>query len=442
MKTKLINLYYRLSHNFWFLPALTVLFGVISSAVMLKLDRIAFETGLAVYLELLASEPEGARAVMSVIAGSMITVTGVVFSITIVALTLASSQFGPRMLSNFMKDRGNQLVLGIFISTFVYCIVILKVIRSGEDSAYVPNLSVSFGVFLAFISVCVLIYFINHAAESIQASRIISNIKSDLESKINRYQKPLDIPSGKHIDPWKSRYGIPPDFNDYSAPVFSEKSGYIQAINFDRIYSYATDNNLIIELLHKPGGYLSHSVPLVNIYPQDSLTYSVSGFINDCFITGNKRTSEQDIEFAIDQLVEIAVRSLSPGINDPFTAINSIDVLGDILLRLSRKSFPEQYRFDSNNRLRVIKKKDDFDDLADTALNQIRQNSGSTPSTTIRLLEILEMLTANITVNERKKALLKHATMIQAMAHANMAEKLDLEKVDLIYQKIVKNSGN
>lgn len=443
MKTKLLNFWYRIRYSYWFFPALMVLGSIILHYVMIFLDNLVISMGWSeIYTWMYPNKPEGARAVLSTIAGSMITVAGVVFSITMVALTLASTQFGPRLLINFIKDTGNQIVLGTFLSTFVYCLLILRTIRSGEVASYVPDISISVGVMLALLSIMVLIYFIHHVAESIQASNIINNVKGDLDKIVNNLLPSTDVTTNRSVkNPWMTLEDIPSDFNENCQDAVATKSGYIQAIDISGIKNFAISNQVIIKLNYKPGNYIFRGSAFARIYPGETIDISTAGILNSYFITGSNRTNEQDIEFAVDQLVEIAVRSLSPGINDPFTAITCIDQLGDVLNTLKNKSFHEELVYDENNRLRLIRKRLTFSDLMDSALNQIRQNSKTIASVTIRLLKILRVLSQDVKSDEIRHSIYKHAKMINRGAEAGITEELDRKKALDIYSGILENLG-
>lgn len=418
-----------------------VLGSIILHFITIFLDNLVISSEwLEIYTWLYPNKPAGARAVLSTIAGSMITVAGVVFSITMVALTLASTQFGPRLLINFIKDTGNQIVLGTFLSTFVYCLLILRTIRSGEETSYVPDISISVGVILALLSIGVLIYFINHVAEAIQASNIINNVKEDLDGTVNKLLPGIGTNSSVK-NPWMTLQKIPSDFNENYKDAVATKNGYIQAIDISGIKNFAISNQFIIKLNYQPGDYIFRGSPFARIYPGETTDLSTAGKLNSYFITGSNRTNEQDIEFAVDQLVEIAVRSLSPGINDPFTAITCIDQLGDVMNTLKNKSFPEPLIYDENNRLRLIRKQPTFSDLMDSAFNQIRQNSTTVASVTIRLLKILKVLSQDVRSEEIRNSIYKHARMISSAAEAGLTEELDRKKALDIYSGILENLG-
>ncbi|GJM15085.1 MAG: hypothetical protein DHS20C13_04120 [Thermodesulfobacteriota bacterium] len=384
------------------------------------------------------NKPEGARALLSTVAGSMITVAGVVFSITIVALTLASTQYGPRLLGNFMRDKGNQVVLGTFIATFTYCLLILRTIRGGEDSSFVPHLSVTVGVVFAILSISVLIYFIHHAATSIQASNVISGVSRNLQRTID-FTFPERIGQAKTELPdwWNTPSELPVDYEDDLYSVTSPKSGYLRVIDNAGVLDIAIEKDLILRIENHPGNFIVKGSPIVTVWPGSKVDDEIQNNISSTLLIGNKRTSEQDTEFAIDQLVEIAVRALSPGINDPFTAIMCIDNLSVALSRVAGRSTPSAYRYDKNNNLRVLAKPKTFDDLLNSAFNQIRQYGRNSVSVTIRLLESLIVIASNTSRDKDKQAIGQHAEMIKRSSDESLPEQLDREDVDLRYMQLI-----
>jgi len=255
----------------------------------------------------------------------MITVAGVAFSITIVALTLASSQFGPRLLRNFMRDTGNQIVLGTFIATFIYCLLVLRSVYSVGGHDFVPGISVTFAIALAVANVGALIYFIHHVSTSIHADRVI-------------------------------------------AAVYNELSEHIQRLFPEELLKIAEEHDMLIDLQFRPGEFIVVGTALAKVKSAEHLKENLVEQIASSFILGPQRTPEQDAEFAIHQLVEVAIRALSPGINDPFTAITCIDHLGSALCILTGRVFPSPYRYDEEGNLRFIAKPLTFEGILQTPL--------------------------------------------------------------------------
>ncbi len=431
--------WYTISASFWFLPALMVASSILLSFMMIYLDanvvKISWIESLGWIYE---NKPEGARSLLSTVAGSMITVAGVVFSITIVALTLASTQYGPRLLGNFMRDRGNQVVLGTFIATFTYCLLILRTIRGGEDSSFVPHLSVTVGVVFAIFSISVLIYFIHHAATSIQASNVISVVSKNLEYTIDLTFPEL-IGQGKSELPdwWNTPSELPPDYEDNLYSVLASESGYLRVIDNIGILDIAIEDDLILRIENHPGDFIVKASPIVMVWPGSKVDEEMQNRIRSTLLVGNKRTSEQDAEFAIDQLVEIAIRALSPGINDPFTAIMCIDNLSVALSRVAGRTAPSALRYDKNNKLRVIAKPKIFEDLMNSAFNQIRQYGRTSVSVTIRLLESLIVIASNTNRDIDKQSIRQHAEMIKRGSDEALPEELDRKDVDQRYTQLM-----
>ena len=269
MRTRLINYWESLRANFWFMPTVMVAGAVALSLVTINLDKAAgYDNWIATLGWTFTRGPEGSRAVLSTVAGSMMTITSVTFSITIVALQLASSQFGPRLLRNFMRDRGNQVSLGTFIATFAYCLLILRTVNGTEEQRFVPHISVTVGLMMALTSLGVLIYFIHHAAASIQAEYVIANVGRDLDQAIARlYPECLGAgPTGGTPDETS-----PPGFDRESRPVAADRSDYLQNIDVDRLMGVAREHDLVIRVPHRPGKFLMAGGDLARVWPGDRL---------------------------------------------------------------------------------------------------------------------------------------------------------------------------
>jgi uncharacterized membrane protein len=422
MKSRLIHYWQTLSGSLWFVPAVMTLLSLGLAIGIVRLDRAISDNAGWAY----GGGPEGAREVLSAIASSMITVAGVAFSVTIVALTLASQQFGPRLLRNFMRDRGNQVVLGTFIATFTYSLVVLRTIRSG-GTEFVPHLSVSFGIVMALASLGVLIYFIHHAAVSIQAPEVIAMVASDLQEGIDRlFPDTLGRPAaqGEH----DLRPEVIQDFERGNETISCTVTGYLQSVDNDRLMALAADNNVVFLLLCRPGDFMIDGDALTQFKPRAD--EEVADKVRSCFIFGDDRTHVQDIQFTIHQLVEVAVRALSPGINDPITAINCIDRLAAALCRLAQRSMPSAYRFDAQDELRVLVARPiRFKELVDSSFDMIRQYGRSSTAVTLRLLDAIILIAERVRREEDRAALSAQAIMIDRGSRDGLLEERDRQEV-------------
>ena len=404
------NIWDTLSSTLWFVPATMTAASIALAAGTAAMDRAVAMT--EAWFFLYSGGPEGARSVLSTTAGSMITVAGIAFSTTMVALSFASSQLGPRLLRNFMRDRGNQLVLGTFISTFVYCILILRTV-SENPRAFVPHIGVSVGLIMALTSLGVLIYFIHHAALALQADYVIGIVARELDHAIDHL-----YPGGMGADAPPARMA---EYRDREAALRSEDaadvtlkvSGYVHALDVDAVMKVATRHDLLVRILSRPGRYVHDGMPVAEIWPAAAVDERIRKKVSTAFAVGRMRTSQQDVEFAVRQLVEVAARALSPGINDPFTAVACIDRLSTALLHLMRRDFPPRFRVDAEGRLRVIAERPDFLGIADAAFHQIRQSGASLPTVMIHLLDSLTLLLEHATTDEHRRALERHIELVR-----------------------------
>jgi uncharacterized membrane protein len=426
-----------LRSSYWFVPGLMAASAIALAFVMVTLDQTSNSGPIENLGWIYTGGPDGARTVLSTIAGSMITVAGTAFSIVIVALQLASSQFGPRMLRNFMQDTGNQVVLGTFIGTFIYCLLVLRTVRGDNYNVFVPQISVTVGIMLAIASIGVLIYFIHHASTSIQAWYIIGQVTDDLNHSID-HLFPQKI--GHGIPQTKRRWveEIPVNFDREASPILATGSGYLQVIDQEKLMKLAQSKDLILRLNYRPGKFIVQGSELVMVWPGERVKEKLTKQINQAFILGLERTEQQDVEFSVNQLVEIALRAISPGINDPFTAIRCIDQLSAALSRLAQRDFPSPYRYDDNNNLRVIAHPVTFANLIDDAFNQIRQYGRSDVAVSIRLLEAIATIASQTNNKKDRAVLLRHANTIKQSSQEAVSVESDRKDIEERYLTAVK----
>jgi uncharacterized membrane protein len=359
-----------------------------------------------------SGDAEGASLLLSTVAGSMIAIAGTVFSMTLVALSLSSSQLGPRLLRNFMRDTANQVVLGTFVATFVYCLLVLRTIRRADEVAFVPHLAVSIGVLLAVISIGVLIYFIHHVSVSIQADEVVARVGRELADGIDRLCPSVSGEAGRDTSKAPGESELPAAFDREARPVGAAKDGYLQRIDRDTLMALATREDLLLRLERRPGHFLVKGRALLRVWPGDRVTDALLSQLNAAFVLGDQRTAAQDVEFSFHQLVEVAVRALSPGINDPFTAIACVDRLGSALCRLAQRDMPSPFRFDPHGRLRLVAHGSTFAGIVDTAFNQIRQSARSNPALAIRMLESIALIAGRLRCAQDAACLQRQADRI------------------------------
>lgn len=432
-----IKLQETLRSSYWFVPTLMTGAAIALAFFMLRLD-LAGKSGLmeTFRFKTYTGGGDSALTLLSTIAGSMITVAGTVFSVTLVALTLASQQFGSRVLRNFMQDMKYQFVLGTFLATFIYCLLVLRSVNVDGQQPFVPKISITVAILLAIASIIVLIYFIHHASTSIHAWHIIREISDELEFNIDDL---LSENLGNRHPEDKGQFveEIPTGFNQQAYPILATSNGYITAIDYNRLMNIANSKDLLLHLKQRAGKFIVRGSELIRVSPPERVNRKLTKQINYAFILGRERTAFQDVEFSIKQLVEIAIRAISPAVNDPFTAIRCIDQLSVALCRVAARDFPSPYCYDDNNNLRLIANQVTFAELVDDAFHQIRQYGRQDVAVTIRLLEAIATIAEYAHNKKNRAALLRHANMIRR-GSLDLLEELDREDVEARYQAVIR----
>jgi uncharacterized membrane protein len=436
MKARLITLWQGLHTSFWFVPGIVVTAAVALSAATLAIDHRTDEAAVNALPLVFHDGVEGARALLSAVAGSMITVTGVVFSVMVVAFTLASTQFTPRLLRNFMRDVGNQVVLGIFIGTFSYCLCILRVV-GGPTGDFIPRVSVTCAFALTAVSIGALVYFIHHAASLIQAQAMIATIARELDECFESlYPQDIGVESEHGTD-----RRLPSDFVARALAVEAGRSDYVEAIDGDGLMEIAEQHDLVIELEHRPGDFAVDREVIARAYPLDRATDEVRAAIVHAFVFGPERTQTQDPEFVLGELVEIATRALSPGVNDPATAVLCVDRLGAALAKVAARPMPSSHRYDRNGRLRIVAKHYGFCGLVEAAFNPIRQYGSESVPVLVRMLEAIRRIALHVTRDEDRETLLRHAAMIERASKKAGFEASDQEDIEERFRAALETLG-
>jgi uncharacterized membrane protein len=388
--TRLISLWDRLRTSFWFLPS-----AMACAAIGLSYALVEVDAGLSVEAIrelgwLYSFGPEGARAVLSAIAGSMITVAGLTFSITMLTLQLASSQFGPRLLRNAMRDRGNQVVLGTFISTFAYCLLVLRTVRGTEGASSVPHLSVAVGVLLALASLGVLIYFIHHVANAIRIETVLAQLATETNAAIDQlYPERLgrDPPDDA---PRAARRDASGDVADREVCIQAAESGYVKRLDTEALMRMATEHNLVVWIEARPGRFVIEQQVVLSASPSKRIPAEIADALRGTLVIGPDRSPDQDVAHALRRIVEIAQRALSPGINDPTTAIYCLDRMEEALMRLAARDVPPPTRYDKEGRLRVVTEVETLEALACPSLVAVARYALADADVISRILALIE----------------------------------------------------
>ena len=347
--------------TFWLLPAALVVTGILLAVGLVELDRSGLVPQWLIDSPFLYNGGgTGARTLLGAVASSTIGVAGTVFSITIASLSLAAGQMGPRLLRNFVKDRGNQFTLGAFLGTFSYALMVLRSVRTQGEGPFVPHAALTAGILLAFLCVGVLVFFVGHMAGRINVDTVIELVSRDVGDAIRRLTTtgaPSPVPAQT--------------FTDAAVAITDPRHGYVQELDTDQLADWAAAHDCTIQLLVRPGDYVFPGAAIAFAEPARD---GIDSAIRRASALGGQRISRIDLEFAIRQLVEIAVRALSPGINDPHTAISVLDRMGAALCSIVSRHLP-QGRIARDNRTVLVAPVVDYGGFVDGMFHLIRQNA-------------------------------------------------------------------
>jgi uncharacterized membrane protein len=405
----------RIRSSLWFLPTLFVAAAIAQGLALPALEERAGSTGVSTFF--FQGGPDGARVVLSMIAGSTLTLTVLVFSITIVALQLASSQFSPRVLRTFLRDWYSQIALGVFAATFAYALTVLRSVQTREPDvdAFVPRLSVSLAVLWVMISLAMFVVYVNHTARGLRVVSVIGKIGDETRRTIDRElpARPASAPTPSAISD-RTR----------TSPA-TGKGGVLCTVDVPRLVALACRHDVVIALIPEVGDFVPHGAPLFCVRGDGM----VSGEeLASTVELGLERTMVQDIRFGFRQLVDIAERALSPAVNDPTTAVQAIDQLHDLLRTLATRPWPTGEYGDADGHLRVALPIPSWDDLVHLAVDEIRMSGSSSLQVDVRLRTMLEDL-RGVVPPERRASVESELESLEAGVDRNVADPADRRRV-------------
>lgn len=434
MLQRALGLWDDMRASLWFVPGLVSVIAVALAWVVLRLDRWAADNEVGELAWAFSGGADSARQILATIAGSMVTIAGVTFSVTVVALTLAAGQYSPRILGNFMRDRFNQLVLGAFIGNFIYSLLVLRSIRGG-DEAYVPAVGVTVAILLAIVSLGLFIFFIHHIAVSIQVSSMIHSTQRETENEIAAVfaRDPAAVGPA-----WIRTQAIPVP-EGFRVPA--EHDGYVQRVDTQAIVKAARRAETTVEMLVGPGDYSVRGSPIAVVDPEPGEPDDLVEAIQAACLLGRQRTIAQDPGHGFRQLVDIAVKALSPGINDPTTAVNCVAALTGLLARLADLDWPGDEFEDDSGTIRLRMPRATFDDYVALAFTEIRHYARGDLAVTLALLEGLGRVATTTGRANRRAALWREARAVMDEASRGIKHPADRSRVDAQLRRVAAELG-
>jgi uncharacterized membrane protein len=429
----------RLNSSYWFRPLGMSLVAVAVAGALYYLDQsipnsIQYERWF-----LLKGNVQQTRSFLTLIVTSLLGVLGIVFSMTLVVLTMAASQFGSFLLRAFMRDTRTQLVLAMYCATITYCITVLLLMPSTAGEDMVPLISGTFAMLLLVGSLIMLIFFFNHVASSFQAARVVAVVGRELAATINvelGTTQTAQEEGGELVESRRRSIRLE------GTPVTAAGSGYITAIDYDGLARSASRQGLVFLITRMPGDFVIAGEPLLLAWPPGKIDSSIlSPEANRLCMLGENRTMLQDPLFGIGQLTAIASRALSPAINDPVTANMCVDRLGEALARIAAHRERMVYRYDDRKELRVIAESYNFDLLVGSAFNLIRQYGRGTAEVLQRMLAAIQSIALFCRTDTQRQVLLMHARLIEAESRTGLPSEYDRERVRRSFEKTVQDIG-
>ena len=433
--SKIKAFWLNLNSSLWFLPTIMVMVALVIAYALVHLDVYVGTKWTSRYPLLFGAGAAGARGMLSAIAGSMITVAGLIFSLTLATLAQVASQYTSRLLRNFMRDRTNQVVMGFFVSIFVYCLVVLRTIRDGDQGGFVPSLAVAFALLLALVSIGMLIFFIHHIATSIQAANIVAEVSSETEKLLNKVYPERQAAAGPPAPAAAPEVRPAPAWR----PLPALATGYVQGFDYEGLLEFARQAGLTVRLEHGIGSFVVAGSAIASVAsaegrPLADITQLTNDLDEYCRI-GDQRTLDQDVGFGLRQLVDIALKALSPGINDTTTAVMCVDRLGSLVRILASRHLGSPLRTEAGQ-ARVLTADPDFASYVGTAFDQIRSNAKAALAIYLRLFEAFGTIAEHCPAEGGLPALRQQADLALAAAESNLTVPYDLDQLHERYRKL------
>ncbi len=432
MKTWLVNVWDSFRTGFWFFPTLLILAAMALAVVVPELDRQFAES----VPDWMKSTGSSARSTLTTLASAMFTVAGVVFSVTVVTLSLTSSQFGPRLLRNFLQQSFTQVTFGACLACSIYCLILLWRVNNVDGTWFVPHVAVFLATVLTVIVICLVVYFIHRVAYSVQSMNVVTDVAVDLDATIDRVFPEGADENGiakQKYDSMRERFE-----REKSVAVTARHDGYLQAINTEVLEHVAQQNDLVVEILCHPGDFLITGHEVARYLVSGGCKEGTSDQLAVAFIVGNQRTPRQDVECAISELAEVAVRALSPGINDPYTAVASIHRLSAAYCRLSSRDRYSEIRvhLQADEEPRILPPQADFAAMLDEGFGQIRRYGSSSLVVSEQLLDALAKIAKTTTDNTVRQTLQRQAELIVEGGEKQDFCGEDLARIESGYNRV------
>jgi uncharacterized membrane protein len=413
--------------SFWFAPVVMSLAAIMLAWAMYRLDALIPNELLQDSRLILTGTPSEMRSMLVGMGSTILTTAGVVFTLLTLPLSTVAAQYGSRLLRVFLGDRTTQLVLGMFVAAFVYCLAAALSILPVEVEPDGPQITATVGLFLMVGTFASLILLIQHISTMLQAPNIAAAAGAELREVVL-----AEIP--EQVMGGEGRMSGPETDPDYLAgkggyPISVLQSGSIQYIDPQYLLTLAKEHNLVIRLLCKPGHFIKRNTAVALVWPADRINEGLDQQIRQAYQIGNGRTPTQDVAYAVNQLVEMAVRAMSPAINDPFTAMTCLDHIGEGLALFIQQGEKLPYYYDNENQLRLILEPVTFTELLSGAFDMLRHASCDNACVLLHMLGVIDTIGQEAVMPGARQELHRHVNLILSEAQAGKIVDWDRERI-------------
>ena len=426
----------QLRPDLWRVPLVMFFATLLFFLITVEVDWAAAQGQLTLPRWLSVGGPDDARAILGAMLGAVSTVLALIFSVALLVLSMAVSQFGPRILYRFVQDAITQVTIGLFLSSFVYTLLTFVVTREEGTRQFVPQLTLCTCVVLVGVSFGFLVIFSHRIAMSIQTQNVVARIVGDLDDALVDWEGQR----GERAEPggtarWEAeRASILSRDEAEGAVIRARRTGFVQMVDHRRLVAAAHRADAVVHLLYRPGQFVLEHAVLARVLPA-TCSVAMAPVIRRAVTIGTHRTLAQDLEFGIAQLVEIALRALSPAINDSFTGLTCVDWLGDELRAFALRGEGAGVWLGPTGQIRLVREPIRFARLIRAAFNQIRQAAVGNPAISIRLLYTFTRLAEHIAEPSFRDALLEQVEAVWEATAADTLVKLDRTDGEAAYRR-------
>jgi len=418
----------RLRVSFWFAPLVMALAAIVVARLLYRLDGRVVNTTLWDNPLVVSGSVAALRGFLIGMAATVLTTAGIVFTLFTLPLSTVAAQYGSRLLRVFLGDRTTQFVLGMFVATFVYCLSAATSLPAAELAPQSPQITATVGLYLMLAAFGSLVLLVQHISVMLQAPNIAAAAGVELRDTVNA-ERPETIQGAGEPGPAAAEMMASSGYK-----VRVRRAGYVQYVDPQTLIVLAHEKDLVIRLLRRPGQFLQPDAALALVWPADRVDEELDRLIRRTFLVGNGRTPTQDVVYAINQLVEMAVRAMSPAINDPFTAMTCLDYIGVGLAQFARQGERSRYYYDRDARVRLILEPVTFAELLSAAFDMLRHCSSDNAAVLLHMLDVIETISREAGSSEahsleERRELLRHVNLVQIESEAGGLIEVDRERI-------------